>query len=164
MWRYFRNIFQPFCACQTHLANSWKAWPSVQFSWKVAPTLCVTNCPNLNLFCMHFCRASFFSIELFSLSSFFTTSMHLVMCCLCWSIVFCCADSWCRSSSFVRVSSSILLFRTSRSEDAWVSNSCILWHVNSVWNGKRENRIISWTFTGISWWLLMQNIQLVVHV
>lgn len=119
---------------RNYLASSWKACPSVQFSWKVAPTLCVTNCPNLSLFCMHFCRASFFSMELFSLSSFLTTSIHLVMCCLCWSKVFCCVDNWCRSSSFVLFSSSIFRFRASRSEDACVSNSCILWHVSSVCN------------------------------
>lgn len=118
----------------SHLANSWKACPSVQFSWNVAPTLWVTNCPNLNLFCIHFCRASFFSILLFSFSNFFTTSIHLFMCNLCWSMVFCCCDNWWRSSSLVLFNSSILLLRTSRSDEVWVSNSCILWHVSSVWN------------------------------
>ena len=41
----------------THLVISVKAVPSVQFSTNVAPCLCVTNCPNLKRFSMHFCRA-----------------------------------------------------------------------------------------------------------
>lgn len=126
---------------KTNLASSWKACPSVQFSWKVAPTLCVTNCPSRSLFCIHFCLASFFSMLLFSLSNFFTTSIHLLMCNLCWSIVFCCCDNWCLSSSFVLFNSSILLFRTSKSDDACVSNSCILWHVSSVWKREHWNTI-----------------------
>uniref|UniRef100_A0A182JAP4 Uncharacterized protein n=1 Tax=Anopheles atroparvus TaxID=41427 RepID=A0A182JAP4_ANOAO len=55
---------------------------------------------------MHFWRASFFSILLFCLSSFFTTSMHLLMWLLCCSIAFWCTLSWHFCSSDSRDSSS----------------------------------------------------------
>lgn len=52
-----------------------------------------------------------------------------------------CACTWCFNSSLLLVNSSILLFLSSKSDDAWVSNSCILWHVSSVWTwGQKAER------------------------
>ena len=42
---------------QPYLEISVNAVPSVQFSTKVAPCRCVTNCPSRRRFSMHFCRA-----------------------------------------------------------------------------------------------------------
>uniref|UniRef100_A0A8W7PVZ9 Uncharacterized protein n=1 Tax=Anopheles coluzzii TaxID=1518534 RepID=A0A8W7PVZ9_ANOCL len=95
------------------------------FSWKVAPTRCVTNCPSRNRFCMHFWRASFFSMLLFCLSSFFTTSTHLLIWLLCCSIAFWCTLSWHFCSSDSRDSSSTRVRLLSKSWSRSVMSACV---------------------------------------
>ena len=79
--------------------RTWKAYPSVQFSWNVAPTRLVTNWPSLSLFCIHLDLASFLSMRDFSMRRSLTTERHLLM------VDFCSSPSFSRFLSCRRSSS-----------------------------------------------------------
>ena len=127
------KLVRLYFSIYSYLVSSWKACPSVQFSWNWAPTRWVTNCPNLSLFCIHLCRASFFSMVDFSISNFLTTSIHLFMCDFCCSMVFCWAEICNLSSSFACKHDSALFhtseFRTIFNVKLWKTESLehLLW-------------------------------------